>query len=198
MIRHITRKLFSPKYLVWTNIASGGIILTCGDAVEQYREILKKRKQQQIQRWNMKRTGCMFAIGIALGPFNHYWYVYLDRFLPGIAASTVATKIVLDEIIASPVLTISFLVGLGLCEGKPLSDCGTMVKEKFPTIWMFDLCFWPTIQWINFYYLPPRARVIYVNSVTFLWDMFLSFMVYDYKSESGSEGSISESQQKCA
>lgn len=62
----------------------------------------------------------------------------------------------------------------------------------------FDLCCWPTIQWINFYYLPPRARVIYVNSVTFLWDMFLSFMVYDYKSESGSEGSISESQQKCA
>ncbi|XP_030852306.1 mpv17-like protein 2 isoform X2 [Strongylocentrotus purpuratus] len=179
MIRHITRKLFSPKYLVWTNIASGGIILTCGDAVEQYREILKKRKQQQIQRWNMKRTGCMFAIGIALGPFNHYWYVYLDRFLPGIAASTVATKIVLDEIIASPVLTISFLVGLGLCEGKPLSDCGTMVKEKFPTIWMMDLIVWTPAQWINFRCLPFPVRVVYVNTLDMMWSMFLSFYTYN-------------------
>ncbi|XP_041476047.1 mpv17-like protein 2 isoform X2 [Lytechinus variegatus] len=178
MIRHITRKLFSPKYLVWTNIASGGIILTCGDAVEQYREILKKRKQNKIQQWSFKRSGCMFAIGIALGPFNHYWYVYLDRFFPGVAASTVATKIVLDEIIASPVLTISFLVGLGLLEGKPLTECNTMVKEKFPTIWLMDVIVWTPAQWINFRFLPFPGRVLYVNSLDMAWSTFISFCTY--------------------
>eukprot|EP00057_Strongylocentrotus_purpuratus_P010615 XP_011665089.1 PREDICTED: mpv17-like protein 2 [Strongylocentrotus purpuratus] len=143
--------------------------------------------------------GCMFAIGIALGPFNHYWYVYLDRFLPGIAASTVATKIVLDEIIASPVLTISFLVGLGLCEGKPLSDCGTMVKEKFPTIWMMDLIVWTPAQWINFRCLPFPVRVVYVNTLDMMWSMFLSFYTYndgplDHQREDseGKEGSQTE------
>lgn len=53
----------------------------------------------------------MFAIGVALGPFNHYWYVYLDRFFPGIKRKTIFKKVILDEIVASPFFIVAFFVG---------------------------------------------------------------------------------------
>ncbi|XP_071491931.1 mpv17-like protein 2 [Diadema antillarum] len=181
VVRDITRKLFSPKYLVWTNIFSGAGLLMLGDGIEQYREILKERKVNKIQTWNFKRSAHMFTLGAMLGPFNHYWYVYLDRILPGTMASTVVRKIVLDELIGSPILITLFFLGLGTLDGKPLDKSVDLVKDKFVTVYMCDLCCWPAIQWINFYYLPPHLRVIYINVVTLAWDTFMSYIVFDYK-----------------
>lgn len=35
---------------------------------------------------------------------------------------------------------------------------------------------WPGAQALNFYYLSPRFRVLYLSSVSLVWDCFLSFM----------------------
>lgn len=56
-------------------------------------------------------SGRMFIMGLALGPFNHYWYIYLDKFLPGIKKKTIFKKVILDEVIASPFFLAAFFVG---------------------------------------------------------------------------------------
>ena len=53
----------------------------------------------------------MFTIGLALGPLNHYWYLFLDKILPGATGRIVFKKVILDELIASPVFTTSFFMG---------------------------------------------------------------------------------------
>ena len=40
----------------------------------------------------------------------------------------------------------------------------------------FDWVIWPPTQFINFALVPSQYRVLYVNSVTVLWDIFLSYM----------------------
>lgn len=43
-------------------------------------------------------------------------------------------------------------------------------------LFQFDWFIWPPTQWVNFMYVPDRYRVMYVNVVTVLWDVFLSYI----------------------
>ena len=53
----------------------------------------------------------MFAVGILQGPVSHAWYLTLDKFLVGTGAKTIAKKILLDQIIASPTFACLFFMG---------------------------------------------------------------------------------------
>ncbi|XP_033636457.1 mpv17-like protein 2 isoform X2 [Asterias rubens] len=199
IIRHFTRRMFSPKYLLVTNTVSSGLLLSLGDVLQQCNERRIARKNvllkvnaasatgtvdhigsdnvgTPVPAFNWTRTGRMLTIGILLGPLNHYWYLGLDRFLPGIKGRTIAKKILLDEIIASPVMTSIFFVGMGLLEGKTWAESVNVLKKKFLTVYMVDICVWPPVQAVNFFFVPPNLRVIYVNVFILLWDVFLSFI----------------------
>ncbi|XP_038067881.1 mpv17-like protein 2 isoform X2 [Patiria miniata] len=201
VIRTLTKRMFSPKYLLLTNTVSSGVLLSLGDILQQFNERRIARKKLLLKvnaasasgtvdhihvgeddvrgavpAFNWIRTGRMLTIGILLGPLNHYWYLALDKFLPGVKARTVAKKILLDELIASPVMTSTFFVGMGLLEGKTLAESVDVLKKKFLTVYMVDILVWPPIQAINFFLVPPQLRVIYVNVFILLWDVFLSFM----------------------
>ena len=53
----------------------------------------------------------MFTVGLFFGPVSHFWYKYLDRFLPLANASTVAKKVVIDQACAGPVFLAYFFAG---------------------------------------------------------------------------------------
>ncbi|XP_033111668.1 mpv17-like protein 2 isoform X2 [Anneissia japonica] len=178
------KKLFS-KYLLVTNTVTCCSLLGVGDLIEQTREIRRNKKNDVAQgklhsshSYDWKRTGRMAAIGFMLGPINHYWYLYLDRFLPGTSGRMVLKKILLDQIVAAPFFNASFIIGIGVLEGKPLSENIENFKCKFPTLYLMDWCFWPAVQAINFTFIPSYLRVTYVNIITLGWDAVLSYVQY--------------------
>ncbi|XP_033111665.1 mpv17-like protein 2 isoform X1 [Anneissia japonica] len=179
------KKLFS-KYLLVTNTVTCCSLLGVGDLIEQTREIRRNKKNDVAQgklhsshSYDWKRTGRMAAIGFMLGPINHYWYLYLDRFLPGTSGRMVLKKILLDQIVAAPFFNASFIIGIGVLEGKPLSENIENFKCKFPTLYLIDCFVWPVTQSINFLYVPSRYRVLYVNTVVVFWDIFMSYVQHD-------------------
>ncbi|KAK7495838.1 hypothetical protein BaRGS_00012828 [Batillaria attramentaria] len=175
-LKNTVNVLFT-RHLFATNVASGCGLLSLGDFIIQNieRRYVKKTQGRTVN-YNYERTGRMFVIGVILGPFNHFWYRFLDRAVTGKGVKMVAKKVAADQAVAGPFFCSSFLLGMGLLEGKSLGACGQEWREKFPTIYMADWCIWPPAQIINFYFLPPQYRVVYVAFVTLCWNTFLSFM----------------------
>ncbi|GFG33851.1 hypothetical protein Cfor_11050 [Coptotermes formosanus] len=99
------------KYLLLTNTVSSGLLMAAGDLIQQE---IDKRRTSASKRFDWKRTGRMFVIGLAQGPPQHIFYKFLDRSFPGRDLKSISRKILLDQLIASPVCICIFFFGMGL------------------------------------------------------------------------------------
>lgn len=172
-LRKAVGSLFS-KYLLLTNTVSCGGLLAIGDAITQ--KIEHSGRDPATFKYDWPRTGRMFAVGLLMGPFNHAWYTFLDKMLVGNSGRIVFKKICCDQCVAAPYFCTTFLMGMSLLEGKGWSVSVKEWKEKFLIIYAMDWFIWPPSQFINFYFLPTKYRVLYVCFITLIWDTILSYI----------------------
>lgn len=82
----------------------------------------------------------------------------------------------LDQIVASPLFIVSYFIPAGLLEGHSMQECNEELGRKFLTVYKVDWLIWPPCQFINFYFLPLRYRVLYINAITTLYNVFLCYI----------------------
>ncbi|XP_050343151.1 mpv17-like protein 2 [Nymphalis io] len=164
--------LFKKNLLITNSVSSGGFMLI-GDLILQEIEFQSKILPK---RYDWSRAGRMLLVGTLMGPMHHYYYIYLDKFLPKANLKTVAQKIMTDQLIASPLTILCFFYGMGYLEKKTFEQSTLEIKEKFRYVYGGDCLFWPPVQFINFYFLPTHYRVFYINVATMIYNVFLSFM----------------------
>lgn len=75
------------------------------------------------------------AVGLGLGLPHHFWYMFLERFIPGASLISVGKKILLDQTVFSPFANFSFFMGSGLLEGSTVRQSWDELKAKFPTVY---------------------------------------------------------------
>ncbi|KAK3868095.1 hypothetical protein Pcinc_026486 [Petrolisthes cinctipes] len=169
--RRMWSQLFG-KYLWLTNTVSSGSLLALGDIIQQRIEYIRGVNTN----YNWRRTGRFFLVGLSQGPPHHVFYVWLDKVFPQKTAKVVFKKIMADQLLAAPFFAVTFFLGAGLLEGKTVAGALTEFKDKFPAVYAFDWCIWPPTQTINFYFVPIQYRVLYINFITVIWDVFLSYI----------------------
>lgn len=104
------------KYLLATNVTISTTLSGVGDTLQQQYEIWTGDDPDQV--WDRKRSYNMSVTGAVVGVICHYWYIYLDRRLPGRAFSTVMKKLLVDQIAFSPFLITVFFGTAGVLENS--------------------------------------------------------------------------------
>lgn len=123
------------------------------------------------------RTFRMGSFGFLLhGTTGHYFYGFLDSKLPGTAPMTVASKVAIDQTIWNPIFGCMFFGYLNLMEGKSLDDYTTKIKTDLKTAVMGSWAVWVPAHTINFAFVPPAQRLLYINTIQIGYNVFLSFL----------------------
>lgn len=121
---------------------------------------------------NYNRLIKMASFGFLIhGTTGHYFYQFLDKLLSGTAPYIVASKVAIDQICWAPIFMVMFFSYMCLFDGTPLlPKIKQDVKVAVTGSWMT----WVPAHTINFAFIPPSQRLLYINSIQIFFNMFMS------------------------
>lgn len=176
MARGIIKILFSHKYILYTNVGISLISCMLGDMIEQTLE--KRRHPAEKKSFDFKRNFNMTMVGWGSGLFRHYWYRFLDKNVKGSGFTAAFKKVIFDQMVSSPALIINMFVTLAILEKPVFNDAIEEFSQKSVSIFLTDMVIGPPTQFINFYLVPLKYRMVYDNTALVLFDTVYSYIRY--------------------
>ena len=155
--------------LVVKSLTSASLI-AMGDTISQYVE------QSDESSWKIDRTRLlrMTMIGSFMGPTLHYWYGWLDRTITVTGGKAALYKVFFDQGLFAPAILACLTVTIGAAEGKGVSEIKESMMNHYPEALKMNYYIWPPAIFINFNFIPPPFRVLYVSSIGMIWNAILS------------------------
>ncbi|KAL8462708.1 hypothetical protein ACS0TY_032845 [Phlomoides rotata] len=151
-----------------TKVITAGVLSAISDVAAQ--------KLSGVQKLQLKRLLFKVLFGSAyLGPFGHYFHIFLEKKFKGKDKKTVAKKVVLEQLTSSPWNNMLFMLYYGLViEGRPWFQVKSKIKKEYPTVQYTAWAFWPVVGWVNHQYVPLQFRVIVQSVVACFWAIFMN------------------------
>lgn len=129
------------------------------------------------QPYDIMRTLRLGSFGFLIhGTTGHYFYGFLDAKLPGTAPLTVVTKVAIDQTIWNPIFGLMFFGYLNFAEGKSWTDYTNKLQQDLKTAVMGSWAVWVPAHTVNFAFIPPAQRLLYINTIQIGYNVFLSFL----------------------
>lgn len=177
----VTKYAFSSKALFYTNIGISITLSGLGDAIEQRIEMHQDKEMvfDPTRNFNMSMTGLPSAI------ICHNWYKFLDNRIKGRTIRAVMLKVFFDQIICSPLCISAFFFTLCILERSTFKQAVDEIKQKAMKLYVAEWVVWPPAQFINFYVLPLRFRVVFDSTISLGYDIYTSYV--RFKSEQSSD-----------
>jgi protein Mpv17 len=163
-------KLLTSQPL-FTKALTSLVGFTAGDVLAQ------KFVEDADKPYDVMRTVRLGSFGfLCHGTTGHYFYGFLDGKLPGTAPLTVASKVLIDQTIWNPIFGCMFFGYLNLMEGKSFVTYTNKLKSDLKTAVMGSWAVWVPAHTINFAFVPPQQRLLYINTIQIGYNVFLSFL----------------------
>lgn len=143
-----------------TNSLTFGSILTSAEYTQ--RKINKKAAD-----WPSLSRYAIVGSGV-IAPFFYTYYCILDSKLPGTAARTVALKVASDVIFANVGYYCLFYYCLSYLEHQSHPKAKNDVNSAFKISYLAGMAYWCPMMTINFKYLSPKWRVLFVGFATYI------------------------------
>lgn len=165
--------------MVTSAILGGG-----ADVVTQHLEHgWAREKGKEPKEWDFRRLAAVTAFGIfGMGPMGHVWYQALDKFTHAFCRTQtqmVITKVCGDTFVFGPVCLWLFFASVSVMEGTEWESIRRKLWRDFVPTYLIDYSFWPIVQGINFHFIPVRHQLLFVNTVCFFDDIFLTYIQHN-------------------
>ena len=169
-------KTFFDKHYLLANIGVYGGLYCLGDITCQ---AISHANTELTHDW--QRTKRMTVVGCTVLPImNTYFYRVLDKAISGSSPRIVLLKLVVDTFVWGPACFSAFLCAITLLEGRNLSEVKEEIKMKFIPVFKNSLLIWPLAQAVNFAFVHPRFRMVYISVVAFCWVNILSYLKHKH------------------
>mmetsp|Transcript_20534 Transcript_20534/g.29688 ORF Transcript_20534/g.29688 Transcript_20534/m.29688 type:complete len:251 (-) Transcript_20534:172-924(-) len=157
-----------------TKCISAGCISGVGQIISQ-RIIYDPKSGKDFNIDWYKAARFMVLNVVFVAPVLHYWYVFLDKAVPGTQMIPVIKRVFFDEFVFTPPY-IALLMGLvwGM-EGNKPSEIPKMIGAEFWNIMIFDWSVYIPVQLVNFRYFPVKYQVLVINICGVGWNTFVSW-----------------------
>ncbi|CRK91986.1 CLUMA_CG005566, isoform A [Clunio marinus] len=182
LIKKSESRLFG-KYLLITNTVSSGFLMFIGEAAAQRINNYYSKENNGEFKYDNEKLKQLTVVGLSQGPLHHYTYLWMERLLPGNAKKTVFKKILADQFIVSPVFIVHYFYTAFFLAGSSFKDTVDILRKKFLTIYLADWMVWPPTQLINFFFVPLKYRVLYINMITTFYNVFLCYVKNKHEPE---------------
>jgi len=140
----------------------------------QAKSLTASTSHHRLDLASVKRYAIMGTFVIP--PILTKWYHWLDNRFPSTSTRTVLKKLILDQFLLTPWLLAMFFIGMSFLEGGKGRELLSELKQKFTMTFCLDCCYWLPIQALNFLFVPPMFRVVYIGVTTFIWMNILCFI----------------------
>jgi len=141
-------------------------------------QILSKSKDESPFALDLARLGRTGLFGFVFyGPVSGTWYSWLDQtVLPDqpTSAAAVALKTLADQVLWAPCLVTSFFAwDLVWSEEAGLEQLPVKMQQDLLATLLVNWTFWPAFHLLNFRFVPPGDRILYINVVQVFYNVFL-------------------------
>lgn len=182
---------------ILTKSISAGIIAAVGSVLGQLITHRQQQKQENVigNNENNEAKQKPFELDMAhvsnftllnivfVAPVLHYWYLFINRAIPGTSFAQVIQRTICDEGLFSPIYVPSFLSMLWKLEGNTNENIWKMVKNECPTIIVTEWAMWIPTMLVTFKYVPVKFQVLVVNVVGVVWNTYLAYASFNASSE---------------
>ena len=144
---------------------SFGTILASADATVQLIET--HRKLQSKFNWkSLERHGLVGSC--VIGPVLYCYYFALDKKWPGTSIRTVATKLACDIMFANIAYYCLFYYCISFLQHKNHKRAKKDTKDVLVKTYVVGCLYWTPLMALNFKYLSPQSRVLFVAMATYI------------------------------
>lgn len=150
--------------------ATAGVLYASGDIIAQ--QLIERRGLRNHDIARTARLG--FYGGFLFGPIITKWLQFLQRLQFKTPLRGVLYKTYLDQGVLTPAVVAFFFGSMSVLEGKGITEATERISDNYvPTLIRNWGVFIPA-QAINFTYVPPHLRFLFVGVVSLFWNTYLS------------------------
>ncbi|KAK2593638.1 hypothetical protein QQS21_008642 [Conoideocrella luteorostrata] len=123
------------------------------------------------------RTGRTLLIGLVAAIPHYQWFVFLSsNFNYTSKFLSIATKVVVNQIILTPTFNTYFFGAQALLSGESIEATFQRIKDTVPTSWVNSFKVWPATVAFSMAFLPFEFRSIFSGFVAVGWQTYLSYL----------------------